>query len=247
MSAPIPFRPRRETSQPAHPNGTDEFEIRLLSRTSDISEALRLRRRAYADQGYVPNIPDAEYRDVFDGMPTTAIFGSYDDGRLVGTMRMCFSLPDRDLSALPCSPYYPALGALKLAAPNGLVEVCRLGIEPAIGNTSYRATLYGFMVRSAFAAARAADVSTIVVATRPDWVPYYKHLLRFVEVGEPALYPPGGIPITLLAGHIDQASARARMRNRFFHTSEEDITRMRGMIAPLLAPVTAAVARAGEY
>jgi hypothetical protein len=37
------------------------------------------------------------------------------------------------------------------------------------------------------------------------------------------------------------------MRNRFFHTSEEDITRMRGMIAPLLAPVTAAVARAGEY
>jgi hypothetical protein len=247
MSAPIAFRPRRVTSLPGQSREAGAFEIRRLSRANDISEALQLRRRAYAEQGYLPNVPDAEYRDVFDELPSTAIFGSYDDGRLVGTMRMCFSMPEGDLSNLPCAPYYPALGALRLAAPNGLVEVCRLGIEPSIGNTSYRATLYGFMVRSAFAAARAADVSTIVVATRPDWVPYYKHLLRFAEVGEPALYPPGGIPITLLAGHIDEAAARARMRNRFFHTSEEDIALMRGMIAPVIGPRGSAIGRAAEF
>jgi N-acyl-L-homoserine lactone synthetase len=246
MSAPIALYPRRATSLLDPRNNADAFEIRLLSRAGDISDALRLRQRAYAEHGLVPQIPDAEYRDLFDDLPSTALLGGYDGGRLVATMRLCFSLAGDPLTTLPCEPYYPGLKPLKLAAPKGLVEVSRLAIEPGIGNTSYRATLYGFMVRSAFAAARAADVSTIVVATRAEWVAYYKHLLSFVEVGEPALYPPGGIPISLLAGHIDQAARRARMRNRFFHTSEEDIARMRRMIAPVLGPVTAAVALGGE-
>jgi hypothetical protein len=247
MSEIIPLgRGTRSTSPQDPRNNADAFEIRLLTRPSDISEALRLRFKAYADQGYVARADGAEYRDAHDDMSTTAIFGGYDNGRLVATMRLCFSLPGDDLSNLPCAPYYPALAAYKATAADGLVEVCRLGIEPAIGNTSYRATLYGFMVRSAFAAARAVGVSAIVVATKPDWVPYYKHLLSFEQMGEPAFYPPGDIPITLLAGHIDQASHRARMRNRFFRVSDDDIARMRRMLAPLLAPEVGAVASAGD-
>ena len=70
----------------------------------------------------------------------------------------------------------------------------------------------------------------------PDWVAYYKHLLSFEQVGVPALYPPGGIPITLLAGHIDQASKRAQMRNRFFRVNDEDVGRMRRMLASIIEP-----------
>jgi N-acyl-L-homoserine lactone synthetase len=247
MSEIIPLGRGTRSPSPQDPrNNADAFEIRLLTRPSDISEALRLRYRAYADQGYVPRQDGAEYRDAHDDMPTTAVFGGYDNSRLVATMRLCFSLHSDDLSLLPCAPYYPELATYKTVATNGLVEVCRLGIEPAIGNTSYRATLYGFMVRSALAAARAAGVTAVVVATRPDWVPYYKHLLSFEQMGEPAFYPPGDIPITLLAGHIDQASHRARMRNRFFRVSDDDIARMRRMLAPIIEPQPPAVASVGE-
>lgn len=242
----VPFRLRRAPNTVDPRNNADAFEVRLLSRTSDLSEALRLRQRAYAGQGLIPQVDSAEYRDAHDELPTTAIFGGFDDGRLIASMRLCFSLPGDDLSTLPCAPYYPDLQNLKNGANQGLAEVSRLCIEPEIGNTSFRATLYGFMVRSAFAAARAAEVSAIVVATRPSWVSYYKHLLSFEQVGVPALYPPGDMPITLLAGHIDQASRRAQMRNRFFRVTDDDVARMRRMLAPVLKPQAAAIASGGE-
>lgn len=239
----VPFRLRRAPSALDPRNNADAFELRLLSRPADLSESFRLRQRAYANQGLISRGSDgAEYKDAHDDLSTTAIFGGYDDGRLVASMRLCFSLPADGLETLPCASYYPTLGAFKRNAVHGLAEVSRLCIEPEIGNTSFRATLYGFMVRSAFAAARAAEVSAIVVATRPDWVSYYKHLLSFEQVGEPALYPPGDMPITLLAGHIDHASRRAQMRNRFFRVSDDDVARMRRMLMPVLKPHSAAVA-----
>jgi N-acyl-L-homoserine lactone synthetase len=242
----VPFRLRRAPSPLDPRNNADAFDIRLLTRRPDLVDAFRLRHRAYANQGLIPLASGEEYRDDHDDLPTTAILGGFDNGRLVASMRLCFSFPSDPLASLPCAPYYPALGELKIRASHGLAEVSRLCIEPEIGNTSYRATLYGFMVRSAFAAARAADISAIVVATRPDWVSYYKHLLSFEQVGTPALYPPGGIPITLLAGHIDQASRRAQMRNRFFRVSDEDVSRMQRMLAPVLEPQSTAVASGGE-
>lgn len=240
----VPFRARRAPI-PLDPSNTAVvFEMRLLFKPADISEALRLRYRAYASQGHIPMVDDAEYRDAHDDNPSTATFGAYDRGRLVASMRVCFGLPGDGLSSLPCAPYYPALAGLVSNAPNGLVEVSRLAIEPGIGNTSYRATLYGFMVRAALASARAAGVSHILVATRPDWVATYKRLLCFEQVGEPALYPPGDLPITLLAGNLEDASKRAWMRNRFFRVGDEDIAHMRRLLGPVLHPIDAAVAGA---
>jgi hypothetical protein len=242
----VPFRLRHAPSAADPRNNADAFEIRLLSRPDEMSDVYRLRHRAYADQGHIERVEGAEYRDAIDALPSTALFGAFDGGRLVAGMRLCFSLPDDDLSALPCAPYYPDLAALKSKSDSGLVEVSRLSIEPEIGNTSYRATLYGFMVRSAFAAARAAEVSAIVVATRADWVPYYKHLLSFEQVGAPAFYPPGNEPVSLLAGNIDQATRRASLRNRFFRVSDDDVARMRRLLHPVLCSPSHAVASGGE-
>ncbi len=189
-------------------------------------------------------VDDAEYRDAHDDNQSTATFGAYDKGCLVASMRVCFGLPGHGLASLPCAPYYPALAGLVSSATHGLVEVSRLAIEPGIGNTSYRATLYGFMVRAALAAARAAGVSHILVATRPDWVATYKHLLSFEQVGEPAFYPPGDMPITLLAGNLEDASKRAWMRNRFFRVGDAEIAHMRRLLGPVLkTPPAAAVRR----
>jgi N-acyl-L-homoserine lactone synthetase len=242
----VPFRARRAPNPFDPRNNADAFEIKLLLRPSDFSDALRLRHRAYADHGHVPHIDGAEYRDAHDDYPTTALFGAYDGGRLVACMRLCFSMSGDALAALPCAPYYPALAGIAANAPHGFVEVSRLAIEPGIGNTSYRATLYGYMVRAALAAARAAGVSRIVVATRPDWVATYKHLLSFEQVGEPALYPPGDMPITLLSGNLEDASKRAFMRNRFFRVSDDDIAHMRRLLEPILHPIQPAVAASSQ-
>ncbi|MCU0953662.1 MAG: autoinducer synthase [Hyphomicrobium sp.] len=242
----LAFPTRRAPNADDPRNNADAFEIRLLSDRADISGALQLRHRAYASQDLIPRQDAAEYRDDHDLLPTTAIMGGFDQGSLVASMRLCFCLPGDDLSTLPCASYYPALSELGKNARGGLVEVSRLATEPDVGTTSYRATLYGFMVRSAFAAARAAGVSAVVVATRGNWVPYYKHLLQFQQVGEPAFYPPGNIPITLLAGKIEQASRRAELRNRFFKVSEDDVARMRRMLAPVLLPEPAAAVAGAE-
>jgi N-acyl-L-homoserine lactone synthetase len=212
-------------------NNSDAFEIRLLTALDDMSQALCLRERAYAEHGHIPDRPGTEFRDSFDSLPTTAIFGAFDAGRMIASMRLCFA--SDGLAALPCAAYYPALADVHHSAPNGLLEVSRLAIDPEIDNTSYRATLYGFMVRSAFAAARATNVSAIVVATQQSWVAAYKHLLKFEQVGEPAHYPPGDIPITLLVGRITEASKRAQMRNRFFRITDRDIAAMRELLLPL--------------
>ncbi len=241
-SEPVPFRARRAPNPLDPRNNADAFEIRLLSRPSDISAALRLRYRSYADQGHLPPLADAEYRDAYDDLPTTALLGGFDQGRLVACMRVCFNLTGDDLAALPCAPHYPSLTSLTAKAPDGMAEVSRLAIDPGIGNTSYRTTLYGFMVRSAFASARAAGVTYIVVATRPEWVSTYKRLLAFNQIGEPAFYPPGRLPITLLAGRVDDAAKRVWMINRFFRVGDDDIARMNCMLAPVLAPRPPAVA-----
>lgn len=242
----VPF-PARGAPNPLNSySDADEFDIHLLRRPAELSEALRLRHRAYAEQGHIPRVEGAEYRDAHDSYDTTALFGAYDSGRLVATMRVCFSLPGDGLTSLPCAPYYPELSRLAAHSPNGIVEVSRLAIEPGIGNTSYRATLYGYMVRAALAAARAAGVSRIVVATRPDWVATYKHLLSFEQVGEPALYPPGDLPITLLSGNLDDATRRAWMRNRFFRVGEGDVAHMRRMLSPILQPISDAAAASSQ-
>lgn len=242
----VPFRAPRAPNPLDPRNNADAFEMRLLLRPTDVSEALRLRHRAYAEHGHLTPTEGVEYRDAHDAYATTAQFGAYDAGRLVASMRVCFSFPGDDLTSLPCAPYYPALAAIAADAPHGLVEVSRLAIEPGIGNTSYRATLYGFMVRAAFATASAAGVSRIVVATRPDWVPTYKHLLSFEQVGEPALYPPGDMPITLLSGNLEDASKRAWMRNRFFRVTGHDIAHMRRLLGPVFHPNTAPAATASK-
>ena len=83
-------------------------------------------------------------------------------------------------------------------------------------------------------AAEAAGVAKILIATRPDSVKFYKYMLGFELIGEPALYPPGDVKIALLGGSMSKARARQRLQNKFFRITEDEIASMRRALSPIL-------------
>ena len=236
MSQTLAFRPRQDslpTEEGSWHGDAKSFELRILDNENAIREALRLRGRAYTAIGYDIEKADGEYSDRFDELPTTVLLGAYDQDRLVGSVRLCFSLP-QSLSTLPCAAYYAALKDMHRTQSHGFVEVSRLSIEPDLNNMSYRTTLYAFLVRASLTAALAAGVSMLLIATRPDWVRFYRYMLGFQQIGEPALYPPGDFKITLLGGSLEQARMRQRLQNRFFKITEEEVASMQSAIMPAL-------------
>lgn len=243
MSQSITFEPRQVTAfpsiKPASKNAP--FDLRIVTDAEQRRDIYRLRRRAYEKLLEAsPCEGQSEFRDAFDDLPTTLQIGAYDDGRLVGAMRLCFSRPWDGLEALPCASHYPELNTVKRTARGSLMEVSRFSIDTDISNTSYRTTLYASLVRTSLIAAEAADVSTFLVATRPDWVRFYKYMLGFELIGEPAFYPPGDMKIALLGGSLDQARKRQRMQNAFFKIDSREIASMRQAIAPIMTRVEAA-------
>lgn len=225
-----------EAGAPASP-----FDMRIVTSDAHRSEVFALRMRAYKQfMDAPPDDPDAEFRDAFDDLPTTVLVGAYDGDRLVGALRLCFSRPFDSLATLPCADYYPALLPIKRAARSSLMEVSRFSINPDISNTSYRTTLYAALVRASLMAAQAANVTMILIATRPDWVRFYKFMLGFELIGEPAVYPPGDFKIALLGGTLAQAEMRQRLQNKFFRISKDEIVAMRQTLAPVLERVEAA-------
>ncbi|HPG88643.1 MAG TPA: acyl-homoserine-lactone synthase [Hyphomicrobium sp.] len=243
MSQSIKFEPRQTSAlpSPAAASKRSPFDLRIV--TSDVERAgiFALRWRAYEKLlESSPSGSTREFRDAFDDIATTVQIGAYDEGRLVGAMRLCFNRRWDGLETLPCANYYPELKAVKRTARGHLMEVSRFSIDTDISNTSYRTTLYASLVRTSLIAAEAAGVSTFLIATRPDWVRFYKYMLGFELIGEPALYPPGDIKIALLGGSLDQARKRQRMQNAFFKIDAREIASMRQALAPLLTSVEAA-------
>lgn len=234
MAISLSFRPRQDampTEEGSWHSDQESFSLRILRSDEEYRDAGLLRRRAFASLGFELE----NSLDRYDELQSTIVFGAYDGARLVATMRLCFSHPWMPLSTMPCAHYYPALKEVRLSEGGGFVEICRFAIEPTITNTSYRATLYGFMVRGAFTAAQAAGVSRILIAAKPEWLKFYKHMLGFTAIGVPAPYPPGDLQITLLSGTIDLAQTRQKMANRFFKITEEEVANMRVAVASTLA------------
>ncbi len=228
VASPVTFTPRQNTVLP----GTAKFpfDVHVATVNDDRNEAFRLRYRAYDAAGFPPDDASGSFTDAADTLATTIVVTAYDAARCVGTLRVCFSQPWQPVTTLPCANYYPAIKAIKATAGGALVEVGRLAIDPDITNTSYRTTLYAALVRAAFIAAQAGNASHILVTTRPAGVPFYKAMLGFNTVGEPAMYPPGDLPVTLLAGTIGDAGMKQRAQNAFFRITLDEIASMRSSL-----------------
>ncbi len=239
MTNPIAFRPlqKRRVSPAGVVTGAGfPFQIRVAASDAARQDAFALRYRAYRALGYVEENAHATFADNNDGLASTVVFGAYQDEVCIGTLRVSFSQVHQDHSSLPCAPYYPEVTELKGLALGPIVEMSRLAIDPAFTSTSFRTTLFAALVRAGFLAAQAADVSTILIATKPEFARFYQYMLGFKVIGQPAAYPPGDHSIVLLAGSFSQAELRQSAQNAFFKITEEEITSMKAALGTVLAP-----------
>lgn len=232
MTEPITFVPRQSAVLPG--STKFPFDVRVLSRTSDRREVFGLRYRAYRDAWGIPEDASEQFSDPHDDLDSSVLLAAYDAGTCVGALRLCFSQPWQAASNLPCAGLYPGVAGVKQKAAGTLVEISRLSIDPVITNTSYRTTLYAALVRAAFIAAQAANVSTILVATKADWVKFYQYMLGFETIGEPTVYPPLVGPVALLGASIGEAHKRQKAQNTFFKITPDEIASMRAAISPML-------------
>ena len=84
-------------------------------------------------------------------------------------------------------------------------------------------------------AAEAADVAKILIATRPDGVGFYKYMLGFELIGEPALYPPGDVKIALLGGTMSKARRPPAFAEQILpHLRTMKSPSMRRALSPIL-------------
>ncbi len=237
MSKPIAFRPlqkRRVSSAGVVTGAGFPFQIRVAATDTARQDAFALRYRAYRSLGYVEENPDATFADKNDALDSTVIFGAYQDDVCIGTLRVSFSLAHQDHSTLPCAPYYPEVKELKGSALGPIVEMSRLAIDPDFTSTSFRTTLFAALVRAGFLAAQAAEVSTILIATKPEFSRFYQYMLGFKVVGQPAAYPPGDHKIVLLAGSFSQAELRQSAQNAFFKITADEIASMKAALGGAL-------------
>ncbi len=243
MTESVAFHPRQ-----AHAAAGDAipgskkfpFDVRVLDRSSDRSDVFALRYRAYRDAWCIPLDAKEQYSDAFDDLDSTVLLAAYDADVCVGALRVNFSQPWHSADTMPCAALYPDVRVVKDRTSGTLAEMSRLSIDPAITNTSYRTTLYASLLRAGFMAAQVANVSMILIATKPDWIRFYQYMLGFKTIGEPAMYPPGTIPIALLGASFTETQKHQRAQNAFFKITEQELASMKRVIAPALAMPAAA-------
>jgi hypothetical protein len=211
--------------------GSGSFDVRIVTSAAERNACFALRFRAYERYLAPSERPkNGLYCDRFDEMPTTLVIGAFDGGRLIASMRLCFSRPSEPATTMPCGAHYPALAALKTASTGALMEVSRVAIDPALTNMSYRTTLYAALVRVGIIAAEGGEVSHILIGTLPSSEKFYRYMLGFERIGEPAVYPPGDFKISLLGGDMSLVRKRQKMQNSFFRIGPDDIARMRSVL-----------------
>lgn len=236
-------RAQRQAASPGDVDETDGAVRTVWYATGDNRrEAFALRHRGYVAAGLIEPSPFGIYSDAYDELPTTVVAGLFRRGACIATLRLSLYAPGAPAPTLPCEHVYPEVAGLKADAKGLVVELSRLAIDPDIQNTRYRARLYAAAIRAGVAACVALEARHLLVATQTKWRSVYEHVFGFKAAGPAQLYPPGDVPVVLLARALDDNLKRRIARNMFFRIEDAELAELRarlGELVPGLAPVAA--------
>jgi N-acyl-L-homoserine lactone synthetase len=232
----LPFRPGL-TLQGINPISSTppSLQTRLITHDDPATEDIfRLRYDSYNQAGYLPSNTSGKWSDEFDHLASTFHLAVVENDRYRGAIRISFSETEMIGDTLPCEPYFPEVAALRRQVAGPIVEIGRMALDPTIQNTSFRATNYGALVRSAILVCMACDVEMLLAGAHPKWQKFYERILGFAVTGEPKTYPPGTQKITLLARAMGTTSPARFGLNPFFRIDHRDEQAVRAKLAPLL-------------
>ncbi len=197
-------------------------------------DTFALRYRGYEHAGLIPPTPFGIYTDAYDELPTTLIAGLFRHGACIATLRLSFYVPGASGPVLPCEKVYPEVDGLKANAQGLMVELSRLAIDPSITNTRYRARLYAAAIRAGVSACLAMDAKHLIVATQTKWRSFYEHVMGFSVAGPAQFYPPGDVPVVLLARALDDGLKGRIAKNMFFKVDPAELADLRTRLPGLV-------------
>lgn len=193
-------------------------------------QILELRGKAFARAGWLPH-ETAAHADEFDRLGTSILIAASAGNRVVGTIRISIG-GDEGATQMPCELEFPSqLAEIKRDVDGRLAEFCRIAVDPDITNRSFRATLYGSLVRTALLVSRAAEIDYALAAVHSGIARFYQHMFGFHRLGKSAGYGDIKQPTQLLGLEFGTLVRRSNQRSGFFHVSADDIRQARQVLA----------------
>ena len=232
------MKPNAQACEPALAGADqDDSVVRTtwFASTDNRREAFGLRYQGYVKAGLIERSPFEIFTDAYDDLNTTLVAALHRRGKCIATLRISVYMPGSEGPALPCEKVYPEVDALKAGATGPVVELSRLSIDPEITNTRYRARLYAAAIRAGIMACIALDARHLLAATQTKWQGFYEHVLNFKALGPPQFYPPGDVPVVLLARELDAELRKRMARNMFFRIDQDEVDDLGSRLPDLLA------------
>lgn len=207
---------------------TEAFPISISLALGDRQRerAFRLRHDSFVESGWIEPQVSGVLSDAFDELPTSILVEAIAEGRTVATLRIAMSGPLTDAPSLPCELEFPKdIADVRARLGPRLAEFSRVAIDPEITNTSFKTTLYGGMVRTAFIIVWAADIDYAFAAVHERVSSFYRHMIGFDRLARSPSYGIIAEPTELLGCPGARLFQRAALRSRFFQVQPGELER----------------------
>jgi N-acyl-L-homoserine lactone synthetase len=208
------------------------ISLRIFSNRTNRQDIYALRYRAYAEADLIDKQDVPEFSDRFDDLPTSYTIGAYNKGVCIGSLRLAFGISNAHTPTMPCQTVFGDIEGLGSPRPGKLVEFTRMVVAPEITNASFRATLYGTLVRTAAILSKAGNADFALIAVDPKMMRFYSAMCGFKFIAGPRPYPGVTFQTNLMGRDFSKLEERRTLRNAFFSFSEADVAAARSVFGP---------------
>ncbi len=214
--------------------------IRIFSHITDRRDIYELRYRAYSESGLIESQAKQSFSDRFDELPTSYTIGAYSKGVCIGSLRLAFGESGARDATMPCQTVFSDIEGLGAPRPGKLVEFTRMVVAPEITNASFRATLYGTLVRTGSILGKAGEADFALIAVDPKMMKFYSAMCGFKFIAGPRAYPGVTFETNLMGRDFSKLEERRTLRNAFFSFNEADVAAARAVFVTPEAELVAA-------
>ncbi len=193
-------------------NKLQEIDYKVAATKQDREAIYRLRYECYRREGSIPENSSLKLSDHYDNLQNCWIFGVYDDGELLSSIRFHIISPEN-----PCGPsldVFPDQLMPMLEAGMTIIDPTRFVVDVT---RAKRCPSIAYMtVRIVCMAAEYFQVDYCLASVRPEHQTFYERLFGFQEYCPPRSYPTLLKPISLLGGLRVAVRDAAAQKNPIF-------------------------------